>query len=96
MKKPRRDALATDKVRYVGDPVAFVVAETVWQAKDAAEAVDVDIDAASRRHRAGSRRTRRRAAALRRCAGKYRARLSLRRRRGGRSRVCARPRMSRG
>ena len=28
MKKPRREALATDKVRYVGDPVAFVVAET--------------------------------------------------------------------
>ncbi len=45
MKKPRRDALATDKVRYVGDPVAFVVAETVLAAKDAAEAVTVDIEA---------------------------------------------------
>ena len=34
----------TDKVRYVGDPVAFVIAETVAQARDAAEAVEVDID----------------------------------------------------
>src|SRR4029077_4888912 len=32
------------KVRYVGDPVAFVVAETVNAAKDAAEAVSVDIE----------------------------------------------------
>src|SRR6516225_4185045 len=44
MKKPPRPALATDKVRFVGDPVAFVVAETLLQAKDAAEAVEVDID----------------------------------------------------
>ena len=44
MKKPRRGALANDKVRYVGDPVAFVVAETAVAAKDAAEAVAVDIE----------------------------------------------------
>ena len=44
MKKPPRPALPTDKVRFVGDPVAFVVAETPLQAKDAAEAVEVDID----------------------------------------------------
>jgi carbon-monoxide dehydrogenase large subunit len=44
MKKPPRPALPTDKVRFVGDPVAFVVAETLLQAKDAAEAVEVDID----------------------------------------------------
>ena len=44
MKKPLRDALAIDKVRYVGDPVAYVVAETVHAAKDAAEAVEVDIE----------------------------------------------------
>ena len=31
--------LATDKVRFVGDPIAFVVAETLAQARDAAEAV---------------------------------------------------------
>jgi carbon-monoxide dehydrogenase large subunit len=34
----------TDKVRYVGDAIAFVVAETLVQARDAAEAVEVDID----------------------------------------------------
>src|ERR1700722_11980094 len=44
MKKPLREALAKDKVRYVGDPVAFVVAETLLQAKDAAEAVSLDIE----------------------------------------------------
>ena len=42
--KPIQMALATGKVRYVGEPVAFVVAETVQQAKDAAEAVMLDID----------------------------------------------------
>src|SRR3984893_14939918 len=44
MKKPLREALAVGKVRYVGDPVAFVVAETVHAAKDAAEAVVVDVE----------------------------------------------------
>ena len=44
MIKPPRPALPTDKVRFVGDPVAFVVAEALLQAKDAAEAVEVDID----------------------------------------------------
>jgi carbon-monoxide dehydrogenase large subunit len=44
MKKPPRPALATDKVRFVGDPVAFVVADTLNRAKDAAEAVEVDIE----------------------------------------------------
>src|SRR5205814_5072802 len=34
----------TDKVRYVGDPIAFVVAETLAQARDAGEAVVLDID----------------------------------------------------
>lgn len=36
--------LATDRVRYVGEPVAFVVAETRDAARDAAEAVDIDYD----------------------------------------------------
>jgi len=40
-----RTPLMTDKVRYVGDPVAFVVAETLAQARDAAEAVELDIEA---------------------------------------------------
>ena len=44
MRKPVRNALADKKVRFVGDPVAFVVAETQAQARDAAEAVTLDID----------------------------------------------------
>src|SRR5262245_34651199 len=44
MRSPPRPALAIDKVRFVGDPVACVVAETLAQAKDAAEAVIIDID----------------------------------------------------
>jgi carbon-monoxide dehydrogenase large subunit len=44
MKKPIRKSLASDKVRFVGDPVACVVAETYLQAKDAAEAVELDIE----------------------------------------------------
>ena len=34
--------LAHERVRYIGDPVALVVAETLHQAKDAAEAIEVD------------------------------------------------------
>ena len=37
-----RPALANGQVRHVGDPVAFVVAETSKQARDAAEAIEVD------------------------------------------------------
>jgi len=44
MHRPSCPVLTSDKVRYVGDPVAIVVAETAVQAKDAAEAVLVDID----------------------------------------------------
>ena len=36
--------LAQGRVRFVGEPVAFVVAETVNQAKDAAETIAVDYD----------------------------------------------------
>jgi carbon-monoxide dehydrogenase large subunit len=39
-----RPALARDRVRHVGDPVAFVVAETIEQAVDAAELVAVDYE----------------------------------------------------
>ncbi len=39
---PLHPILARDRVRHVGDPVAFVVAETPDQAKDAAELVTVD------------------------------------------------------
>src|SRR5689334_12370448 len=36
--------LVSDKVRYVGDRVAFIVAETLDQARDAAELVSVDYE----------------------------------------------------
>ena len=39
-----RGSLAADKVRFVGDPVAFVVADSKTAARDGAEAVFVDID----------------------------------------------------
>ena len=41
---PKRPILCVDKVRYVGDNVAFIVAETPSQARDAAELVEVDYD----------------------------------------------------
>jgi carbon-monoxide dehydrogenase large subunit len=37
-------ALATDRVRYVGEPIVCIVAETVQQARDAAEAVMIEVD----------------------------------------------------
>ena len=39
---PPQYALTSDRVRYVGDPVAFVIAETLDQARDASEAIEVD------------------------------------------------------
>jgi aerobic carbon-monoxide dehydrogenase large subunit len=42
MKMAPHPALATGKACYVGDPVAVVIAETLAQAKDAAEAIAVD------------------------------------------------------
>jgi carbon-monoxide dehydrogenase large subunit len=41
---PPRPALADGMVRHVGDPVAFVVAETVAQGRDAVELIEVDYD----------------------------------------------------
>ena len=43
-KTPARRPLAHERVRYVGEPVAFVVAETLQQARDAAEAVWVEYE----------------------------------------------------
>jgi carbon-monoxide dehydrogenase large subunit len=42
---PGRPALCVERVRYVGDPVAMVVAETLAQAMDAAEAIAVVYEA---------------------------------------------------
>lgn len=43
MQEPKHPVLADGKVRHVGDPIAVVVAETLEQARDAAEAVVIDI-----------------------------------------------------
>lgn len=46
--KPRYDTprpvLAKDRVRHVGDPVALVVAETLLQARDAAEKIEIEYE----------------------------------------------------
>ncbi|HJQ60037.1 MAG TPA: xanthine dehydrogenase family protein molybdopterin-binding subunit [Vineibacter sp.] len=44
MKTPVRPVLARGKVRFVGEAVAVVVAQTAAQAKDAAEAVVLDLE----------------------------------------------------
>ena len=41
---PQRPILVTDRVRFVGDTIAFIVADTVAQAKDAAELIEFDFD----------------------------------------------------
>src|SRR6266852_4435717 len=44
LKIPRHPVLATGRVRYVGEPVAVVVAEDLYTARDAAELVEVDYE----------------------------------------------------
>lgn len=44
MQEPGHPVLAQGKVRHVGDPIAAVVAESREQARDAAEAIEVDIE----------------------------------------------------
>ena len=40
----RMPVLAEDKVSFVGQPIAVVVAESAWAAQDAAELAQIDID----------------------------------------------------
>jgi len=44
MKVGTHPVLAKDRVRYVGDPFAMVIAETYQQARDAAELLEVDFE----------------------------------------------------
>ncbi|WP_296421013.1 xanthine dehydrogenase family protein molybdopterin-binding subunit [Pseudooctadecabacter sp.] len=44
MKEPKRPVLAHGKVRHVGDAYAAVIAETKQQARDAVEALEVEIE----------------------------------------------------
>ena len=41
---PRRPLLAEDKVRFVGEAVALIVADTLDRARDAAELIELDIE----------------------------------------------------
>ena len=85
--KPTQYALATDKVRYVGDPIAVVVAETAKQAKDAAEMVFADIDGLPAVTDAAAAARPRCPATLRRGARQPAHGLAVRRRRPGRCRL---------
>jgi len=44
MKLPAVYGLATDKVRFVGDPIALVVAESRYVAEDALDLIDIDVE----------------------------------------------------
>src|SRR4030095_386011 len=44
LKETPRPILALGTVKHAGDPVAMVIAETLQQAKDAAEKVEVDYE----------------------------------------------------
>src|SRR3974390_1590651 len=44
MYRPRYPALVSDRVRWVGDYVAFVVAQTAHQAADAAELIAIEYE----------------------------------------------------
>ncbi len=44
LKIPYHPALAKDQVRYVGEPVVAIVAENAYQARDAADLVEIDYD----------------------------------------------------
>jgi len=44
LRVPPRPALATDRVRFVGEPVALVVAETAHEAQDGVERIVVDYE----------------------------------------------------
>ena len=78
--KTDRSLLAVDRVRFVGEPVAVVVAETSGAAKDAAEAVDGEIigDVAAG-DRSDRRNGKRRPGGVGRCAGQYRLPVEARR-----------------
>jgi carbon-monoxide dehydrogenase large subunit len=45
MRTPHRPVLAGDRVRFRGEAVAMVVAQSAAQAKDAAELIELDVDA---------------------------------------------------
>jgi carbon-monoxide dehydrogenase large subunit len=44
LRKPERRPLAVDRVRYVGDPVAVILADNLYTAEDARDLVEVDYE----------------------------------------------------
>ena len=89
--------LATDKVRFQGQEVAFVVAEDRYSARDALELIDVDYDDARAGHRRAEGARARRPGHPRRPRGQDRQpllRLGDRRRGRHRRRLRRRPRWS--
>ena len=44
MYRPHFPALVKDRVRYVGDPICFVIAETLEQAQDAADLIEAEYE----------------------------------------------------
>ena len=95
MKEPPHPALAQGKVRHVGDPVAFVVAETLEQAQRAAEARVVDYEVLPAVVGVLEAIKRDAPLSVRRCAGQSVLRLGAWRQGGDRCRLRARPRMLR-
>ena len=47
---PEHPVLATDKVCYVGQPIAIVVAQDLYAARDALELIEVDYEGDASRH----------------------------------------------
>ena len=72
--RPRYPALVEDKVRMIGDYVAFVVAETYYQAVDASELIEVDYEPLPAAVSTGDARQSRRAAGVGRLPEQYRLR----------------------
>ena len=94
MKAGAHPALAQGKVRYVGDHVAVVIADTYAQARDAAEKIVVDygvLPAVTRHRQGGQAGT---AADPRRRAQQHGLQLASRRQGGDRGGFRRRPRMS--
>jgi carbon-monoxide dehydrogenase large subunit len=43
LKRFKQPIIAYDRVRYVGEPIAIVIADSLERAQDASEAIEVDI-----------------------------------------------------
>ena len=81
LERSQQTPIATTKVRYVGDPVAVVVAENRYIAEDALELIEVEYACAGRGHRRAREHATGRAATSRRDAEQHRRQLSSQRRR---------------